>query len=126
METWALEYYPTQAWQLDTESMTDVELIEHSLTKWIGLNPENLEEHGVNRLDALMLGLIGGYSCALCRKYATSCTLCPLDKMGENCFNEDSAYQAVDDNGFKDPFLMIEALAECLDIAIKQEDSDNG
>lgn len=70
-ETWRAEFYP-----IDAERCPKDQAIQHSLRKWEGLRPENLERHGLTLTDLhsvaengdTKLG-IDSESCALCIHY---------------------------------------------------------
>ena len=89
LATWEKEFYPTHA--------SDVKIkdaIKHSLLKWKGLKPKNLEKHSVYvDLELTLRSIleneeeegffIGSENCALCNFYMdidsdSSCKGCPL------------------------------------------------
>jgi hypothetical protein len=84
LETWKQEFYPKRA----TET-TPEEAIQHSLTKWQGLLPENLAKHDVH-IDSLWhvasddadegKVALNSRTCSLCLHHYRSngCGLCPL------------------------------------------------
>jgi hypothetical protein len=91
VKTWIDEFYPKPA--TDT---TPGEALQHSLTKWQGLRPENLKKHNV-RVSAFadVVGIdlndqrgslaINGRTCALCEHFLSHndehmdrCEPCPL------------------------------------------------
>lgn len=90
VSSWLKEFYPVDA----SEGMTNLEAVRHSLQKWRGLKPENLQRHRVNvkspagffRSGRLLEGrsngglLINGETCALCHKHAEmdDCKSCPI------------------------------------------------
>lgn len=99
IETWKAEFYPKPA-----DETTREEAADHSLQKWRGWLPENLERHGVSR-EALAEADIPYRSwttCALCHHYDDdshqgddgeyTCPGCPLSEIGQNCLNKGSAY----------------------------------
>lgn len=47
LETWKAEFYPVPASSFTAETST-IDLVEHSLRKWIGLREENLRKHGIS------------------------------------------------------------------------------
>src|SRR5689334_2657044 len=86
---WLTEFYPIDA-QSAVESLTSVGLVEHSLRKWTGFLPENMEKHGVypgahghmrdKEKDEIFLE-IDGDSCSLCVAYNHvdfHCRRCPI------------------------------------------------
>lgn len=76
MKSWKKEFYP----KAPTKSMSRLEAIRHSLTKWIGLRQENLDKHNLfadNDGDlqspstrSKEIFKIDGRTCALCRLYS--------------------------------------------------------
>lgn len=100
-ESWLAEFYPITAKQAVQQGGGAVPLIEHSLRKWEGLRPENLERHGV-RIDSLgdvvtddasrpgigdiPVVRIDATTCSLCEEYflrfrgggGDACSACPL------------------------------------------------
>lgn len=90
LKTWKAEFYPVSARFLVRTGGTMSELVEHSLHKWVGLLPENLNKHAVkvragcvhDSADVLELG---SDSCALCVVYFDPsvrgrCQKCPLSE----------------------------------------------
>jgi len=90
IETWKQKFYAAEASVVGND--TDVVALRHSIKKWEGLRPGNLERHGL-RVDCARIVDVGGVnfhinseSCALCRKYIffneqASCVPCPLYKV---------------------------------------------
>ncbi len=90
--TWKAEFYPEDA----SAPKTELEAVEHSIRKWEGLRPENLERHGVELYTDYVAGVDGALSlcsesCALCVRVSESraeapnwprveCGKCPLAK----------------------------------------------
>lgn len=127
IKTWMKGFYPVSS----KERMTRVAAIEHSLRKWIGILPENLEKHsvqdGVPHLrdgDGLIFQ-VDSSSCALCVKYADDeCIDCPLaHTLGHTCDGHKSEIgREWDKKRFpwlcwhkdRDPKPMIEALQKSL------------
>lgn len=79
LETWKAEFYPQPADEVPAD-----EAVAHSLQKWKGMRPENLERHGVDAewsylaFEDQTLG-IDASTCALCKHFARgSCLKCPL------------------------------------------------
>jgi len=126
IESWVDEFYSIPA---DSELLqTEVEIIEHSLWKFIGMLPKNLEKHGaVKRGNILTWGedcfWVNSDSCSLCEYYLLPrpvCKRCPLYKnLGKSCANEGAPYTVWCYTG--NPIPMIEALAKTLDTALKKE-----
>lgn len=103
LQTWKEEFYPVPVESLAPD-LPDLALVQHSLKKWEGLTPENLQKHGVkassgyieNAAEDKLGGLISeilpidAYTCSLCDKYIPvyekeRCDLCPLYKaLGNN------------------------------------------
>lgn len=88
LETWKQEFYPVTAAKCAKGA---TEAILHSIKKWEGLTPENLEKHGVtaaawsidgfNAKGARVSEMIGSDSCALCKQFykkGGACRSCPL------------------------------------------------
>lgn len=73
-QSWKDEFYPIEATEVEVD---DLEAVNHSLQKWIGLRKENLQKHEINE----PLIAIGSQSCALCHQYIVKnddCIGCPL------------------------------------------------
>lgn len=78
LDTWKAEFYPIPA-----EEVAAKDAIQHSLTKWIGLRPENLSKHnleiGVFQIvDAHTVFAIDSSACSLCARNPLSCAPCPI------------------------------------------------
>lgn len=83
LKSWRAEFYPVEA-----KHVPEQKALAHSLQKWVGLLPENLERHGVmhepgwrelrgNSVEEDFT--IGSSSCALCvYHYEDSCKTCPI------------------------------------------------
>lgn len=94
LATWKEEFYPVPADQVPKE-----QALQHSLSKWRGLTPDNLEKHslastGTGRLcDSGVKWPVDFFdidsaTCALCFYYIKAqCCNCPLAKYrgGINC-----------------------------------------
>jgi len=104
LESWKQLYYPITA--EEAAKLSSREIIQHSLTKWIGLRKTNLDRHGVWKSVVCLLTdgsdtpklSITGSTCSLCARYydpsadepasCASCTLAQLGKSGTDCFKE--------------------------------------
>ena len=71
LATWIEEFYPVPAAECPRE-----QALEHSILKWTGLLPENLEKHEVKQCGSYVQNFdeknwlrIDGSSCALCQYY---------------------------------------------------------
>lgn len=102
-KSWADEFYPIPAGVIK-EDASDEELIQHSLNKWKGLLPENLEKHdGTLKTSSLSdvshasflecrINLTAN-TCSLCTKYYDrDCEGCPLERQGDKCGQRNSPY----------------------------------
>ena len=74
-DTWQKEFYPRNA--ADYINKTDEECLKHSIQKWKGTLPENLEKHDVRYKQHALFGVVtgenlhfDGTNCALCKKYS--------------------------------------------------------
>lgn len=100
LKTWKAEFYPTPC----NSVVTSTSAIRHSLRKWQGLTPENLEKHGccisqehadlVDKEDPEEWLGINGSSCSLCSFYEELCSRCDLTKhtRGKDCMAAGSAW----------------------------------
>ena len=89
LESWKEEFYPITGGQA-TRGGDDKVMLKHSLKKWQGLSPENLQKHGleighslgsyiVEPLNRYKYMSIDCFSCALCVEYKEDdCIDCPL------------------------------------------------
>lgn len=116
-ESFLAEFYPIPA---NEATNSWLEATNHSIQKWKGMLPENLEKHNqyTDDGDVLTIGdseyritlRYGSNTCALCMKdYANGCIPCPLYTLTqESCRYYDSvyAYSLRNDN----PQPMIDAL----------------
>lgn len=124
LKTWKKEFYP----KAPTKKMTVREALEHSIRKWEGLRPENLERHEVLRSKYYWLADeanmdtfdINADSCALCKKFYLmdyECTDCPLyQQLGKRCdANDRSPYVIWRTKGNPEPMIkaLKKALEEC-------------
>jgi hypothetical protein len=120
--SWYKEHYPVDVTAIAGER----EAIEHSLQKWRGFLPENLNKHKVtvyiNKIvdeeGRCVENLDGGYSCALCKLFLKftdeerRCCDCPIVKSGQlSCYKSGSPYM---ESSPSDPSLMISALEQTL------------
>lgn len=101
LESWQQLYYPITA--KEAAELPSREVILHSLTKWRGLRPAALTEHGLIA-EKHWIGCntvrfsITGESCSLCAKHydydlhepacCASCPLAQLEPSRTNCFEE--------------------------------------
>lgn len=117
LQSWKKEFYPREASDIDDTP----DAIEHSITKWKGLLPENLSKHNLEIDDGSIWDSKGQYmvissgTCALCRLFIeiTDCPECPLSKhLGYRCDDgETSPYMVF--TLFNNPQPMIDALIAC-------------
>jgi hypothetical protein len=122
LKAWKKEFYPTRA---DTR-MSKINAVRHSLRKWKGLLPENLDRYNITVSFINFALPVGGDSCALCQKYYDTsfpkhderrCQKCPLAQvLGQRCDSRDgenlSPWQSFSFDG--NPIPMIEALEKTL------------
>lgn len=110
LESWKAEFYPIEAAEVDGDN--PVALVSHSLQKWNGKLPENLEKHdlivsGFRSITHRRYPEAGKFefdstTCALCHFYygsvvdedtGSECCACPIVKAGfVGCEERDSAY----------------------------------
>lgn len=123
-KTWLKEFYPIVVNKKNLKDFSDVEIVEHSLTKWKGALPKNVEKHKVFFLDNSIISADDQFffttdSCSMCFKYyvhtadGSSCDNCPLVLSGGvSCNDVDSEYR----NVYKtdDPKGMVKALQKAL------------
>lgn len=92
IETWKEEFYPHRADSAEAHEQA----VDHSLQKWTGLRPENLERHGLVQFGSDLFDvqdsdrlhyrfIIDSETCALCSVYLEKgarikCKTCPLYK----------------------------------------------
>lgn len=91
--TWEKKFYPKSA----STKMSVRDAIKHSLRKWTGLLPENLEAHGLKQdvrdIEDKKTGVahlyIDSSTCALCHQFimvTSNCDGCPLrQSLGHRC-----------------------------------------
>lgn len=123
MHPWLKEFYPIPA---ENAANSDHAALTHSLKKWTGLLPKNLEKYSCT-FDAEYSEVIDdkgnticsidGTTCALCERHYVkriSCIECPLYyHLGKTCDeskNEDSFFR----KSLKNPSLMVDALSACI------------
>lgn len=113
LQSWKKEFYHTEASDIDNTP----DAIEHSITKWKGLLPENLNKHRLVLVEGTIYDIKGKYmtvsssTCALCQIFIErDCPDCPLKNyLGKRCDEgDDSPYMIF--NNSDDPKAMIEAL----------------
>ena len=78
LETWKAEFYP-----IDATLVAPEDAIQHALTKWIGLRPENLSKHDLTVHDCEISDAHGNFpvdsrTCTLCVPNEYSCNSCPI------------------------------------------------
>lgn len=103
LKSWRAEFYPVDATEVSTK-----DALEHSIQKWKGLLPANLEKHYVIHYDNEVVDPSGdsldidSTSCALCHHWWDGhfyCPQCPLVKAGFRCCNlQGSAWRERYDN----------------------------
>jgi len=140
IETWKQEFYAVEAGVLN--SAADVVALRHSVKKWEGLRPGNLERHGLkvsskhgrSRIQGVKGAnfYIDSASCALCSKYLffsrddDGCGNCPLSKIRGNVVC-DVDVDGDDISPFKawrrgaDPEPMLHWLRKALKVAMLKE-----
>jgi len=105
LESWKSEFYPVDAADVAAGNVSDVHLLEHSIRKWVGRLPQNLERHGLVvdrfcRTDIVEqpkgdFFIFGSQSCSLCRMYShfeqdVPCGDCPIVKLTtRKCFESE-------------------------------------
>lgn len=107
LKTWMDEFYPITAEEVASEG-TPLEIAQHSLTKWTGVRPENLEHHGLTRKGSRIYDtlndrwdkpfiILDDESCSLCVRHYQGddgCTGCPIQlRTGRTC--HDKYYAAI-------------------------------
>ena len=126
--TWKKEFYPVKAKTIAKKG-SEVDIVQHSLTKWIGLRPENLDKHemrlhGYHSITDVPAGdlLEGDWpysdktvlsitdeSCSLCKAYrhddmvwhVDACERCPLYIVRKNtpCTSRQKGQESVSPYG---------------------------
>lgn len=129
LKTWKKKFYPVPA----ETKMTKLGAVEHSIQKWTGLLPSNLEKHEVCAGDGGVCDYdndenleINQSTCALCYKYYdelgelddndySRCLKCPLYKtLGFECGNGEDWAPFTAWMQHDDPKPMIKALKATL------------
>lgn len=122
VESWKPEFYPIKA---EGAIGSTGEAIAHSLQKWKGALPENLEKHEVTFENLEIRGHgeevhFGSGTCALCVKFfdyddhEDGCTSCPLRyEDGSRCFDPGRGYFKAKHN--YGPQVMITELQAAMD-----------
>ena len=128
IKTWKEEFYPIPAQETEQSNA-----IQHSLTKWTGFIPSNLEKHEVTY--ELLHDFRFGQTCPLCYHFKidedradleegrewneeTECDECPIVQTGfPECDAHDSAWR---ESRFGDPLTMIDQLEHALRASKKE------
>lgn len=117
LESWKQLYYPITA--EEAAKLSPREVIQHSLTKWRGLQPEVLAKHGLSYdfssiTDSTYGLLITGQSCSLCEKHydyskdePDSCSSCPLAQLGTGRFDCFIEYRHWRDTRDPEPMILL-------------------
>jgi hypothetical protein len=80
--SWRKEFYP-----IPPSKVPKKNALKHSLQKWIGMLPENLEKHGLEKDDVPIR--MDSKTCTLCYYYGKfTCIGCPFNE-NESEFNEE-------------------------------------
>lgn len=129
LDSWKAEFYPVPA-----HKVPENQALHHSLRKWIGLRPENLQRHGLKiaflsiyEIEREFIRLyINSRSCALCFHYYNhhkvgsdeACIGCPLYAV-RNCPCDEDSQGLISPYGswlaHKDPEPMIRLLQAALE-----------
>lgn len=135
LQTWKAVFYT----ESNPRYVTWREALEHSINKWIGLRPENLERHRVHSTSKYLLSdgrytfPITSDTCMLCLKGCyhngreDMCAGCPLYLSLDNTrcdYGDDSPYGIFLDSN--DPEPMISALKAARSKAIEDLGTMNG
>ena len=106
--TWKKEFYPVKA-ETIAKKGSEVDIVQHSLTKWIGLRPNNLVKHGMKKVEFNLISEVDANfdewpycdkkslsitdeTCSLCKAYryddltwiSHPCENCPLHIVRKN------------------------------------------
>lgn len=122
LETWKAEFYPISADEVVESNTTLTAIVQHSLTKWQGLLPDNLEKHKCYIVGTCVCDGTGeelyirSETCSLCALTESDCSICPLAMiLGESCDdNISSPYSVFASYPEHDPKMMIKALKRTL------------
>lgn len=133
LDSWKKEFYPVEANKVSEENA-----LAHSLQKWDGLRPKNLDRHSVTVYRAVLQDedgyrlTIADGSCALCHQYMYEdmdpfsggvCMACPLYKIrgipcdvsaGGSEFYETSPYDVFRTKN--DPEPMINLIKKAMEV----------
>lgn len=135
--SWKEEFYPTRADEAPHDR-TEIEAIQHSITKWTGLKEENLRKHDLYLDGNLQLtgiddtvkpglsaikrqGIIASEHCSLCMKFKNykgtqekhCCELCPIyRRLGDTCYKEFGHFTS---NALMNPRVATEPMIDLLD-----------
>lgn len=148
-ENWRKEFYPVGArqivgdldYQLDSGKITDKEyqlkLLDHSIQKWVGFLPENVEKYKLLVNRAMLYNnddpeeckptpmMLSADTCSLCIAYNErdgDCTYCPIYKSGQPvCEDPESAYERAIDGDIP---IMIEALQTARSYTLGEKGSE--
>lgn len=135
LKTWKEDFYPISA--QDAAELSWKEAVQHSLRKWEGFLPENLEAHQViikkpdPRKHEYALKLmepgsksylpISADTCSLCVKSDSYCEKCPIVKMRERPCDSDEFSHMVK---LIAPIPMIELLKKTLEYVSGEEEAE--
>ena len=126
-ESWLEEFWLGDIENLDRDN--EIEIINHSLQKWIGLLPENLDKHGafINNFrnvstDKELILITGNTTCSLCRFYDCDNT-CPIfrSKMGCDDIPNSPWRKYMNES---DPKPMVRLLKRIMKKAIKEKQNN--
>lgn len=118
LETWKAEFYP-----IDAHEVALKDAIQHSLTKWIGLRPENLSKHNLKIgdfeiVDAHTIFAIDANTCSLCAWNPLTCATCPIaEYKSTKSFSKEHTSCGIEYNAFgheHDPEPMIDLLQQTI------------
>lgn len=135
LKTWKEDFYPISAEK--AAELSWKEAVQHSLRKWEGFLPENLEAHQVfirkpeSRNGEYLLKLmepgsksylpISSTTCSLCQKAVDDCRRCPIVSMRErSCDNDEFSHMVK----LLFPTPMIELLKKTLEFVSGEEDAE--
>jgi len=121
--SWLEEFYPIDA---SDACHSELQALEHSQQKWIGLRKENLEKHGWLKKWGLAPIDVNSCTCALCQRHCErlggSCKTCSLHiERGAKCYENIEGADGHYINPYNyfmyygDPRPMIKLIQICLD-----------